>query len=269
MIRLTNTNTEYRSLSARKPVAGLTVAMALLVSTTCFSGETLHHENRDHVQQEAPHLTVNLVNTTQGTFWPPATLSDADGNYVLIGSSLEQREGDDAVRLYPFQAVIVSRNTVPPLDDEGREDFSNPFAAPYSIVRALDLSPGSPDLDMPLYTQSFGPYQGDFGGGGRSPKLGDSTYNLNALGGPGWEEPCPELFPADSQRFTYMIEGKPLNANIIPGFKGDNIAFDVNTGESFVPTNRNGSECPPEGCVGEDPLDTRREAPITLGEYLK
>lgn len=248
------------------------VAMGLacaLGGSLAYSETILHKDHKaEHPSSPGPSLSVDLVNTTQGTFWPPATVADANGDFILVGTTLEKREGDEAVRPYPFQAVIVSKNTVPPLDANGREDFSNPFAAPYKIVRQLDLSPGSADLDMPLYTQSYGPTKGNFGGGGRSPKLGDSLYNLNALGGPGWEQPCPEMFPASSQQYTYTQDSRPLWDANVPGFKGDQVSHDVDTGQEFVPTNKNGAGCPAEGCLGEDRLDTRRTKPITLGEFL-
>jgi hypothetical protein len=216
--------------------------------------------------EDAPTVTTNLVNTSQGTFWPPATIVDAQGNYILVGTTLEQTE--QGVAPFTGRAVIISKDTVPPLDENGVEDFSNPFAAPYEVMRELDLSEGSPDLDMIVYTQSFGPYEGDHGGGGRSPMAGDSAYNLNALGGPGWEEPCPEIFPAASQRFTYTRDRTPMHESIISGFKGDQVAYDVDTGEQYTPRNRNGAECPPEGCLGEDNFDSRDSTPITLGRYL-
>lgn len=213
------------------------------------------------------YLVTELVNTTQGTFWPPATVVDKEGNYILVGTNLEQTE--QGIRPVPFQAVIVSKNTVPPLNSSGVEDFSQPFSASYSVVRRLDLSKHSPDWKIPLYTQSYGPYEGNFGGGGRSPKLGDSPYNLNALGGPGWEAPCPEIFPTESQRKVYTRERKALHEAIIPGFKGDQVSYDVDTGREFTPINKNGSDCPPEGCAGEDDFDARSDRPITLGDYLK
>lgn len=237
----------------------------ILGSQSVYADDTEdEHESRGHRS-----LSMDFSTTTQGTFWPPATFVDEDGNYILIGSTLEHREGTDSVQLYPLQAVIVSKDTVPPLDADGLEDFSNPFAAPYKIIRQLDMNPGSPDLDLIMHSQSFGPYQGNFGGGGRSPKLGDSPYNLNGIGGAGWEEPCTELFPAESQRFSFTRESLPIHEGIIPGFKGDQVSYNIDTGDQYVPVNRNGAECPPEGCTGEDKTDTRRTKPITLNEFLK
>lgn len=239
----------------------------LLTGSLVFSGAS--YADDDESPRAARNVvSMDLVNTTQGTFWPPVTVVDENGDYVLVGTALEKRPGTDAVMPYPFQAVIVSKNTTPPLDQNGREDFSNPFAAPYEIVRHLDMNPGSPDLDMPLYTQSFGPYEGSFGGGGRSPKLGDSIYNLNALGGPGWEAPCPEIFPASSQRFTYTQDSHPLHRDTVAGVKGDQVAYDVDNGKEFVLRNKNGADCPANGCLGENNWDARRTKPITLGEYL-
>lgn len=247
----------------------LTVAIGLaLIGSLGYVGDARADDDQDSMPRKPHILSMDLVNTTQGTFWPPSTVVDKNGDYVLVGTTLEQRPGNPSVNPYPFQAVIVSKNTTPPLDGNGREDFSNPFGAPYEIVRQLDMSPGSVDLNMPLYTQSFGPYVGNFGGGGRSPKLGDSIYNLNALGGEGWEEPCPEVFPASSQRYTFTQDSRPLQNAIVPGFKGDQVAYDVDTGKEYVPRNKNGANCPANGCLGEGNLDMRRTKPITLGEYL-
>lgn len=253
----------------RKSATMLTafIGTSLLASISQVNAASSENAEKVAKKKQNTVIVTKLVNTTQGTFWPPATVADSNGDYILVGTTLEKNE-DGQVFPNPFQAVIVSKDTVPPLDENGIEDFSNPFSAPYKIVRELDLSKGSPDLALPLFAQSYGPYEGSFGGGGRSPMLGDSAYNLNALGGPGWEDPCPEIFPAASQRHTFTRGLQFLHNANVAGFKGDQVAYDVDTGEEYIPTNKNGADCPENGCLGEDEIDSRRTKPITLGEYL-
>ena len=191
-----------------------------------------------------------------------------EGNFIVVGTLLTSLESGQVMPI-PSQAAIVSKDTVPPLDENGREDFSNPFGAPYSIVRHLDLSPDSLDLNMVVYANSFGPPVGNFGGGARIPGEGDSTYNLNGFGAV--TGICPELFPSESQKYTYTRPRFPLHKVPIWGLLGDDVEYDVNTGEAIVPRVRNGAECFPDGCLGEDPvgLGILERTPITLGQWLE
>ncbi|GAB4199441.1 MAG: hypothetical protein Tsb002_35070 [Wenzhouxiangellaceae bacterium] len=215
----------------------------------------------------APHvLRMRIPNTTQGPIWPPSALTNADGDFIVVGWLLES-DGQGGVFPNFGAAAIVDKNTVPPLDANGRENFTNPFGAPYTIKRRLDLSPGSPDLDMIVHTNSYGPHTGDFGGGPRIPREGDSDYNLNSFSTNG--DNCPDLYPAESQRESYTRPSYPLHEAPILGFQGDDVAFDADTGEEFIPRFRNGAECFPDGCPGEDPFHSRRQEPITLGEWLE
>ncbi len=243
-------------MSHNTPVEPPPVAFGGLITST------------ENMKTEGPeNLHIRLDNTTQGPFWPPAAQVDEKGDFILVGTVLTEIKPGVVVPV-PRQAVLVSKDTVPPLDAQGREDFSNLFGAPYKVIRPLDLSPGSPDLDMVLHSVSWGPHAGDWGGGGpRMPRLGESRYNLNSFHMNGLTS--PEIFPASSQRFTYTRPSFPLHNVPIPGFQGDQIAYDVDTGEPYTPRFRGGANCPPEGCEGEDVVNFRRQEPITLGEWLK
>jgi hypothetical protein len=213
-------------------------------------------------QHKEISVTRKLINTTQGPFWPPSAMADKDGNFIVIGAVLTEVSPGVIIPV-PDQAVVVSKETVPPLDANGKEDFTNPFGAPYKVIRKLDLSPGSPDLDIVLYSNSFGPVEGDFGGGPRIPRLGESTYNLSSA-----PVLCPEVFPALSQISTYSRPSFPLHKVPILGFRGDQIAYDVETGEPHNPNTGTGSNCSVPGCPGENKVDRRSNKPITLKDWL-
>jgi hypothetical protein len=163
----------------------------------------------------------------------------------------------------PSQALLVSKDTVPPLDSSGKEDFTNPIGAPYKVIRTLDLRPGSPDLNLELYTLSYGPFEGDFKGGPRIPRSGENRYNLNMA-----RPSCVEVFPVASQRYNFTRPSYPLHRAPINGFNGDQIAYDVDTGLPIDPHLKSGPGCG-GGCPGENEADHRRDTPITLGEWLK
>jgi len=211
-------------------------------------------------------LHIRVSNTTQGPPWPPAAQVDEHGDFIVIGTILT--EVQPGVVAPSPGAALVSKDTVPPLDSQGKENFTNLFGAPYQVIRHLDLSPGSPDLDLVLHTLSWGPMRGDWGGGGpRMPRADGSRYNLNSFHTAGFV--APDLFPASSQMLTYTRPSYPLHQVPIFGFQGDDVAYNTDTGEPYTPTLRSGSHCPAEGCVGEDPINFRRQEPITLGEWLK
>ena len=191
---------------------------------------------------------------------------DENGDFVVVGMVLEPHP-TLGVAPVPGRAAVVAKDTVPPLDAQGREDFTNPFGAPYTIRRELDLEQGSPDLDLVLHTSSYGPPAGDFRGGPRIPRAGESPYNLNSF--PLSGSTCPDLFPAASQRTTYQRPSYPLHEAPIWGMQGDGLAVNVDSGAQFVPTNRNGADCIPNGCSGEDSVHMRKQKPITLGEWLR
>ncbi|HHJ14224.1 MAG TPA: hypothetical protein ENJ79_07585 [Gammaproteobacteria bacterium] len=195
----------------------------------------------------APSLEVNLPNATQGPLWPPGELTDAEGNFLVVGLILEE-VAPGVVAPVPG-AAVVSPETVPPLDANGHEDFRNPFGAPYRVLRRLDLSPGSTDLDLLLHSSSFGPPRGDFGGGPRIPALGQSAYNLNGTG-----LQCAEIFPAASQRWSYQRPSRPLQLQPVWGFQGDDLFYDVDTGEALP--------------IDEPDLDRRPVGEVTLGQWL-
>jgi hypothetical protein len=138
-------------------------------------------------------IVRRLPNTTQGPLWPPSELVDRDGNFIVVGQVLTEVAPGVVVPV-PSSAALVSKDTVPPLDATGKEDFSNPLGAPHRVLRRLDLRPGGKDLKMELYAASFGPPAGNFGGTSRVPREGDSRYNLNSLG-----TVCADLFPTTAQ----------------------------------------------------------------------
>jgi len=201
-----------------------------------------------YAAHSAPTLTLELPNATQGPLWPPGELTDDAGNFVVVGLLLKEVEAG-VVQPVPG-AALVSADTVPPLNAQGREDFTKPLAAPYRILRELDLSPAGADRDIVLHSSSFGPAQGDFGGGPRIPAQGGSAYNLN-----GSDFLCPELFPATSQRWTYGRPSVPLQAQPVWGFQGDNYHYDVDTGKAEA--------------VAELPLDKKPVGEVTLGRWLR
>jgi hypothetical protein len=207
-------------------------------------------------------VVVDLFPTTQGGFWPPSEMADENGDFVLVGRAVVEI----APGVFIPQRVnsIVSKDTVPLLDEDGVLNPFNWFAAAYDIVRPLDLTPGSPDLEMVLYAQSWGPAVGNQGPTPRIPAEGDSLHNLNTL-----FTTCPELFPVSEQAATYRRPRMPLHEVPIWGFQGDQIAYDPVTGEPFDPATATGAGCPFEGCSGEDVLNRRRTDPITLGEWLR
>jgi hypothetical protein len=198
-----------------------------------------------------PSITYNFRGVTQGPLWPPAIATDENGDYLVVGIVLTEVAPGVVVPV-PNQAALVSKDTQPPLGPDGREDFSNPFGAPYQVIRPLDLSPGSPDLDIVLYANSFGPPEGDFGGGPRMPRLGDGPWNHNQAE-PG-QESCPEQFPSLSQRPGYTRPRYPFHEVPIFGFRGDGVRYDPDTGEAIP--------------AQESPIDSRRREPVTLGQYL-
>jgi hypothetical protein len=92
---------------------------------------------------------------------------------------------------------------------------------------------------------------------------GESQYNLNGL-----PYSCPEVFPSESQKYSYMRESYPLNRAPVLGFQGDQVAYDVDSGVPFDPMLGSGEDCG-DGCSGENDVDTYPlEENVTLGEWL-
>lgn len=244
----------------------------VLLSTGCvclvltlFSSVLRAQETVDQDDAGKISLTRMLPRATQGPLWPPSEIVDKDGNFVLVGLVLTEIQPGVIVPI-PNKAVLVDKNTVPPLDSNGHEDFTNNLGAPYKVIRELDLRPGSPDLDIVLYSLSYGPYAGDVGlsgkAGPRIPKAGDSAFNLN-----GALPSCPEIFPTPSQVGVFTRSSFALHEYPIYGFQGDQIAQDVITGQPIVPHLASGPNCG-LGCAGENNADQRQRPPITLGRYL-
>ena len=183
---------------------------------------------QEGAEKASNRLTLRLRAVTIGPPWPPSEMMDENGDFIGIGSILEVPDGNGNYFFGPRRAVIISKETVPPLGPDGKEDFSRIFGAPHLVLRELDLSEGSPDLDMVLYSASFGPVVGDFNGGPRIPREGESTYNLNAL-----PPVCPGLFPGVVQETSYTLPSVPLHEVPIWGFLGDNKRYDPDTGEAY------------------------------------
>jgi hypothetical protein len=212
--------------------------------------------------QDGPSFTHHFVVSTQGPPWPPSEVTDANGDFVVVGDILTEVAPGQVIGIPG--AALVSKDTVPPLDANGREDFSNPMGAPYQVIRHLDLSRGSNDLKIELYTNSFGPSVGNFGGGPRIPRQGENRYNLNML-----PATCPDFFPTQIQETSYTLPSFPLHLAPVWGFSGDQVSYEVDSGDAYTPRWGSGSQCPPDGCLGEDIVNHRRQQPITLGEYMR
>lgn len=240
----------------------LTVGLAALaggVAPNLFADGRSNDSN--HWRDQAKTVrTFNLPNSTQAPLWPPAEIVDKNGDFVVVGTLL--RKAMDGSVAPGIGGAIVSANTTPPLNEAGVEDFSNLLGASYDIIRELDLSPGSKDREIELFSSSYGPSKGNFGGASRIPMAGKSRYNLNAL-----PDPCPEIFPSESQKYTYTRDSYPLRAAPILGFQGDQVAYDVNTGAQYDPMAGSGPGCG-AGCSGENNVDSRPHGKITLGQWL-
>lgn len=202
---------------------------------------------------DGPSRIFQLTGASQGAIYPPAVILDEHGNFPVVG--FVPTEIAPGVIVPNPTAALVSRDTIPPLDANGREDYTNVFGAPMVVVHPLDLSIGSPDLDIELWNGSHGPVMGDFGGGIRLQKPGDSLFNLNQAI-PGGEEACREQFPSSTQRFGFWTRDRyPFTEIPIHGFQGDQMATDPNTGRRYV--------------KAEPRVDNRpRFEPVTLGDYL-
>lgn len=242
------------------------VCALLLLTHTAYLPVMANAEVKKSITNSDNYLSIRLGNTTQGPIWPPSALTDENGDFIVVGNLLVEEGGQ--VQLVPDQAAVVSRNTTPPLDENGVENFTNQFGAPYKIVRYLDLSENSADGDMKLHTSSFGPVRGDFGGGPRIPREGESEYNLNGFTNVDGSN-CPELFPSASQVYSFTRPQFAIQSAPVAGFQGDGIAYDADSGDEIIPRLKNGAECAPFGCLGEDVYHTRREEPVTLNEWLQ
>ncbi|MBL4817149.1 hypothetical protein [Shewanella sp.] len=243
--------------------------LSIILSTTIISCSYVY-ANNSHEYISATSLDsglsavhrvhqLSLTNSTQGPFWPPSEFMDQHGDFVLVGNILAR--SPDGQILPRWGAAIISKNTVPPLDINGVEDFTNEFSAAYRVVRELDLS--GPDKDIELFSVSFGPSRGNFGGGARIPKLGNSTYNLNS-----GERACPELFPTSAEQAdNYTKESFAINRVPIWGFQGDHIQYAADSGLVEDPFDATGPDCG-EGCSGENIVDSRDTSAYTLEQHL-
>ncbi|HKD80600.1 MAG TPA: hypothetical protein VKH81_12960 [Candidatus Angelobacter sp.] len=249
-----------RFTAGRSTVLLTAMIFAMLQGMMAF-GQDRDDNNNSGDERRGPSITLRLPNSTQGPFWPPSEVTNKDGDFIVVGQVLSFVSPGVSVPV-PNQAVIVSKDTIPALDKNGVEDPTNWFGAAYTVVRKLDLTPGSKDLDTILYTNSFGPVDGPHGAAPRIPKAGDSKFNLN-----GDLTVCSDLFPASSQRTTFTLPRFQLQDFPVNGFQGDNVAYNPDTGDTFDPMTATG--CGKPNCPGEDAVDHRRTKPVTLGEWLK
>lgn len=211
-----------------------------------------------------PAIIVDLPVVTQGPLWPPSGIMDKNGDFLLIGNVLKEVQ-PGVVGMFPLQAVVVSKDTVPPLDANGIEDATNWFGAPHKIVRTLDLSKHSPDLDIELFSTSYGPFDDGITSTPRIPRAGESPYNLNFAG-----PVCTDGFPTPAQKTAYFRPSYPLSEVPVLGFQGDGVAYDATTGATYDPkTASNDPACAATGCPGEDLLDVRDTKKITLRDWIK
>jgi hypothetical protein len=209
-------------------------------------------------------ITVDLPVSTQGPLWPPAEVTNAAGDFVLIGVGLVTAVPGQPGVLPVFGAAwLVSKDTPFPVDASGRRIIENWFISGHKVIRPLDLSRGSPDLDMELFSLSMGPPDDDTGTL-RIPAQGDSAQNLNTD-----QPPCSEVFPTTEQLASYSRPRYPLNQVPIYGFQGDGVDYDIITGQPFKTNQGFGHGCG-TGCPGEDLLDRRPPlGPITLGQWIE
>ena len=102
-------------------------------------------------------FSIDLPVTTTGPPWPPSEVVDETGDFIAIGPILEPLDPpsvcfgvpNSKACFGPPRSVIVSKDTIPPLDANGKENFvGDLFGAEHVVVRELDLSEGSDDLDI-------------------------------------------------------------------------------------------------------------------------
>jgi hypothetical protein len=237
--------------------------LSLAICSTVALADDNQRAGTEHWSHARNWMVVDLPVATQGPLWPPAEVTDENGNFLVVGTLLKEvRPG--VVEMVPRQAALVSKETVPPLDANGVEDPDNWFGAPHKVIRPLNLRRGSPDLDLVLYSNSFGPAVGS-GGAPRIPRIGESTYNLNKD-----LIICQDSFPTITQSTNYFRPSYPLHKVPVIGFQGDGVAYDPDTHEPYDPKSAsNRPSCAATGCSGEDVVDTRRTKPITLGDWLR
>lgn len=204
----------------------------------------------------SPQATVPLYNMTQGPFWPPSEVADKDGNFILVGGFILKQVGPGKTAPVPNPGgVLVSKDTVPPLR-LGLEDFSGPnlFGAPYAVIRELDLTPGSSDMQQVVFSLSSGPFYGNFGGGHpKIPGQQDSRYNLNCE--PLWNR---LIMPVGADTPGFYRPSYPLHE--MPIWRMDEIPNFLSIGVRVEPGAVNPSRV--------SSLSFERK-PITLGDYLR
>src|SRR5215467_7099480 len=121
------------------------VIVAMLHGIIAFAQDR-DDDNNSRDDRKGPSITLKMINSTQGPFWPPSEVTNKDGDFIMVGNVMTN-VAPGVFAPIPNQAVIVSKDTVPALDKNGIEDPTNWFGAAYTVIRKLDLTPGSKDLD--------------------------------------------------------------------------------------------------------------------------
>lgn len=85
-------------------------------------------------------VSYDLSVTTQGPTYPPSEVMNEEGEFVVIGRV--NRRVEDEVSGDWGAALVSAQSELPPFGEQ----------RPYDVVRDLDLSPGSEDLEMVLCT---------------------------------------------------------------------------------------------------------------------
>ncbi|MEM7050920.1 MAG: hypothetical protein AAF604_14725 [Acidobacteriota bacterium] len=242
------------------PILKGKTALVLFAALLLLLAPPIIADDDDNDNGAPPSLSLRLPNSTQGPLWPPSEMTNEAGDFITVGITLSEANGFPG---FPFfgQKLIISKDTVPPLDENGNRIINNWFAASHDIIRPLDLREGSPDRDIVLYNLSIGP--ADELGIPRIPAEGDSAYNLYTDG-----YPCQDIFPTPEQKANYSRPRTPLHEFPVWGFQGDQIGYDVVTGQPYDPNARLNFAENCFGCSGENTLDFRPNTePITLGDW--
>ena len=84
--------------------------------------------------------SFELSITTQGPTYPPSEVMDENGDFIVIGRVNKLVDGK--VESNWGNAIVSTKSEMPPFGKQ----------LPYDIVKPLDLTPGSADLEKVLYT---------------------------------------------------------------------------------------------------------------------
>src|SRR5262249_23016918 len=117
-------------------------ALAALASCLLLTSPVVAAENTsiDAAAKTLTTIEMDIPPTTQGPIWPPSELVDDDGNFVVVGIQLATVPGSNIPGTPIFgKAMLVSKDTRPPMDGNGNRVVNNWFIAPFQFIRELDL----------------------------------------------------------------------------------------------------------------------------------